>query len=186
MKKNLAVLLVLGALLLAGCSQQPSSNGQLDTNQNTVALTGGVDSMQTVENGDTLKVEYVGTFEDGNVFDKSEGRGPLEFTAGAGQMIKGFDEAVIGMKVNDEKNITLGADKAYGEAREDAFVWTPKTQLPQDGNITIGTQLMASNGMPVLIVDMNADSVKIDFNHPLAGKTLKFWLKVVQIVKATK
>ncbi|VVC00680.1 FKBP-type peptidyl-prolyl cis-trans isomerase [uncultured archaeon] len=173
------------AMLLAGCSQQPGQG-------NTQAPAGasdanGAGSMSTlsVSNGDSVKVEYTGKFTDGNIFDQSEAGSPLEFTVGAGQMIKGFDKAVLGMKLNEEKTITLQPEDAYGPVTDEALIWVPKEKMPSDTNVTIGTKLMTSSGIPVTVIDMNADSVKVDFNHPLAGKTLVFRLKVVDIQKAT-
>ncbi|MEK6957842.1 MAG: peptidylprolyl isomerase [archaeon] len=185
--------IVAAILLVSGCAQQAQQPGQnatgnvvitdnIDTNSNQ----NGVVKVAKVESGDAVKVEYVGTFPDtGEIFDKSEGRGPLEFTVDAGQMIPGFDEAVLGMKLNDEKTITIPPEKAYGEVDQNAIQWVSKNLMPQDLNIGIGTKLMAGAGRPVTVVDVNADSVKIDFNHPLAGKTLQFWIKVVDISKST-
>ncbi len=187
MKKIVAALVL--SLILAGCAQQPQQpTGQIT---GTVPATEAANvteavSMPVVENGDSIKTEYAGSFEDGTIFDKSEGRGPLEFVVGAGQMIKGFDEAVVGMKLNEEKNVSIAPEKAYGAVSEDAFKWVPKSQMPPDVNVVIGTKLMTSSGMPVEVVDVNADSVKVNFNHPLAGKTLKFWIKVVSVQKAKK
>ena len=185
------VILLLGIfLLLLGCVQNPGTNsaaGNSGDNNSQAIATGngantGADAMK-VENGNKVKVEYIGKLTDGNIFDKSEGRGPLEFTAGAGQMIKGFDEAVIGMKLNEEKTVTLPPEKAYGAVNPDAFQWVPLANLPAGLEVGIGTQLMTSTGMQVVVVDVNADSAKIDFNHKLAGKTLIFWIKVVNIEK---
>ena len=181
MKRTLAAIILL--LIIAGCTQPE----QTSNNQGAQEVQGdGAGKMEIVEKGDTVKAEYAGTLPDGNIFDKSAGRGPLEFNAGKGQMIPGFDEAVLGMKLNEEKSVTIPPEKAYGQIREDSFVWVPKTQLPQDGNVSVGTQLLAANGMPVKVVDVNADSAKIDFNHPLAGKALKFWIKIVGITKGQR
>ena len=137
-----------------------------------------------VKKGDKVKVEYTGTLEDGTVFDSSEKHGqPLEFEAGAGLVIKGFDDAVIGMKKDEEKEIKLTADKAYGDIKADLVKEFPKDQLPKEQEIKKGMMLLMGlpNGaqMPVKIVEVKEDIVMIDLNHPLAGKTLIFKIKVV-------
>ncbi len=191
--KTAGFFLVAAILLVSGCATQAQQPGQNATGNVVVSGTqnnanqdtqNGVVEVAKVESGAKVKVEYVGTFPDtGEIFDKSEGRGPLEFTAGTGQMIPGFDEAVLGMALNDEKTVTIPPDKAYGEVDQNAIQWVSKNLMPQDLNVGIGTKLMAGAGRPVTVVDVNADSVKIDFNHPLAGKTLQFWIKVVDIQK---
>ena len=145
----------------------------------------GVDEMEVVENGDKVKVEYIGKHPDsGEVFDKSEGRGPLEFVAGAGQMIKGFDKAVMGMKVNDEKTVTIPPEDAYGEAT--VKVEVPIEQISGEG-ITpeVGTKVGSSTGQQGEIVELKDSVAVIEFQntHSLAGKTLEFWIKVIEIVK---
>ena len=145
----------------------------------------GVDEMEVVENGDKVKVEYVGKHPDsGEVFDKSEGRGPLEFVAGAGQMIKGFDKAVMGMKLNDEKTVTISPEDAYGEAT--VKVEVPLEQISGEGiSPEVGTKVGSSTGQQGEIIELKDGIVVIEFQntHALAGKTLEFWIKVVEIVK---
>ena len=147
-------------------------------------LDNGVDSMEIVENGDKVKVEYKGTFPDtGEVFDKSEGRGPLEFEAGAGQMIKGFDAAVIGMKLNEEKTVTIAPENAYGKAGEGQRIEADLNQISADGNVTVGMDVFATNGMQGKVESIDGNKAILLFEHPLAGKTLEFWIKVVEIQK---
>ena len=138
-KMKLCFALVVTLLLFAGCVMP---TGDIENSlesfehanvQSDAASRGG--DLKAVEKGDNVKVEYVGRFSDGEVFDKSEGRGPLEFVAGADQMIQGFDEAVIGMRFGEEKTVVLPPEKAYG----------------------------------------------VEGSHPMAGKTLEFWIKVVEI-----
>lgn len=145
--------------------------------------------MNEVEQGDKVFVHYLGALDDGTVFDgsvdenKSEKREPLSFTAGAGQMIKGFDEAVIGMKLDEEKDIHLTPDKAYGERNEALIQEVPIKQLRDSGiNPKVGMKLNA-NGRPVEVIEVTADKVKVDLNPPLAGQNLNFWIKVVKIEK---
>ncbi len=190
------VILLAFALILSGCAQQNTAN-DADTNKMASQLidgetqsTGnqgqntnntGVGDMKVAQ-GDTIKVEYVGTFPDtGEEFDKSEGRGPLEFVAGTGQMIKGFDEAVIGMKLNEEKTITVPPEKAYGNKGEGQTVSVPVAQIQADTNLAVGMTLYTSNGQAGTVTEIVDGNATIVFEHPLAGKTLQFWIKVVDI-----
>jgi FKBP-type peptidyl-prolyl cis-trans isomerase 2 len=137
-----------------------------------------------VEKGNKLKVEYTGTLEDGTVFDSSEKHGqPLEFEVGTGQLIKGFDEGVIGMEKGEEKEITIPADQAYGQPRDELVQKVPKDKLPED--IKEGALLISKlpNGqqIPAKIIKIEDKEVTVDLNHPLAGKTLKFKVKVLEI-----
>jgi len=137
-----------------------------------------------IKKGDKVKVEYTGTLADGTVFDTSERHGgPLEFEAGAGKVIKGFDEALIGMSVGHEKSITLAPADAYGEHNPQMVQQVPRSELPADKEIKPGMMLMVGlpdgQQFPAKITDVKEDIVIIDFNHPLAGQTLHFKLKVV-------
>ncbi|MCD6229648.1 MAG: peptidylprolyl isomerase [Candidatus Diapherotrites archaeon] len=136
--------------------------------------------------GNRVKVEYEGTLEDGSVFDSSKAHGSLlEFELGAKQMIPGFENAVIGMKKNEEKKVTLKPSEAYGEADPLMTKEVPKTQLPPDLDVKVGMTLAASlpegGQLPATVVEVNEDAIIIDLNHPLAGKTLTFKIKVVEI-----
>ena len=140
----------------------------------------------TIKKGNKIKVEYTGTFEDGEVFDSSEKHGqPLEFEVGSGQMIKGFDEAVIGMNKDEEKEITLTPENAYGENNPELKKKVPREQLPKDQEPQVGMILGVSlpNGQqfPAKIVEVDDKEITIDLNHPLAGKTLKFKIKIVSV-----
>ncbi|MEA2004498.1 MAG: peptidylprolyl isomerase [archaeon] len=139
-----------------------------------------------VKKGDKVKVEYTGTLEDGTVFDSSEKHGePLAFEVGAGQMIKGFDDAVVGMEVGDEKEITLKPADAYGDPNSQLIQKVPKDKLPQDADLKTGMQLAMAlpNGqqIPATITEIGDTEVTIDINHPLAGKTLNFKVKLIDI-----
>ncbi|MFH1225602.1 MAG: peptidylprolyl isomerase [Candidatus Diapherotrites archaeon] len=190
MKKKIFAVAFL-FLVLAGCSQ-PAENTNTSAGSGSPAVnaggnqqsSGGDDAMKTVAKGDTVKVEYVGKFPGGEVFDKSEGRGPLEFTVGAGQMIAGFDEAVVGMKLNSEKTVTIPPEKAYGTLDPSLVVEVPLANIGGDGNVQIGSTLTAANGRQATVVGISDGNAKISFAHPLAGKTLEFRIKVVSIVKA--
>jgi len=137
-----------------------------------------------VKKGDKVKVEYEGKLDDGTVFDSSEKQGkPLEFEVGAGQMIKGFDAAVDGMDLNEEKEIVLKPEQAYGERNEEAIQKIPRDKLPAEAKV--GGMLVAKlpNGgqMAATIKEMDDKEATVDMNHPMAGKTLHFKVKVVGI-----
>lgn len=178
MKKTILIAsaIIILALALAGCAQQ-ASQGNNDG--------GTVDLSKIVETGDKVKVEYKGTFENGEEFDSSAKFGePLEFTAGKGEMIKGFDNAVIGMRLNDEKTITLKPEEAYGSRDESKVIEIPKSSIADSNNLKVGMTLQSSQAGIGTIIQIKSDSVIIDFNHPMAGKTLIFWIKIVSIEKA--
>ena len=143
-----------------------------------------------IENGDSVKVNYEGRFEDGKVFDTSthgDHSHPLEFEVGAGKVVKGFDSAVIGMEKGGEKEFTLKPKEAYGERREELKQEVPRDKLPKDPEPQVGMTLVMStpegHQMPVQIAAVEKDKVVLDMNHPLAGKTLIFKIKVVGIEK---
>ena len=141
---------------------------------------------ETIKKGNKVKIEYTGTFDDGTVFDASEKHGqPLEFEVGAGQVVKGFDDAVMGMTKGEEKKIVISPAEGYGEVRTDLLKKVPRKQLPQDQEPKVGMILAVGmpNGMqfPARIVAVTKDDVTIDLNHPLAGKTLHFKIKVADI-----
>lgn len=142
--------------------------------------------MQQVKEGDKIKVHYHGTLSNGEIFDSSKGREPLEFTVGAGQVIKGFDEGVKGMQVGDKKKIDIPVGDAYGEKNNEMLIEFPMAQFPPDMKPEKGMQLMMNNGagqsFPVVVADVKEDSVILDANHPLAGQDLTFDLELVEIV----
>ncbi|MFH1595069.1 MAG: peptidylprolyl isomerase [Pseudomonadota bacterium] len=145
--------------------------------------------MTKVKNGDFVQLHYTGTLEDGTVFDRSDGRGPLEFQVGGGGIIDGFNDAVMDMEVNGEKTFTLTPDQAYGENREDLTREFPMDMLG-DHAIEVGQVLRFSSPhgpMSGTVLSLDPDKFTVDFNHPLAGKTLEFAIKVVGITdKATQ
>ena len=139
--------------------------------------------VEKVETGNTVAVEYKGTLEDGTQFDASKGRGPLEFRAGAGQMIKGFDSAVNGMTLNEEKTVTMEPSQAYGETDQSKIVEVPKENIGDANNLKVGQSVTSSQGVNGVVKEIKDDVIVIDFNHQLAGKKLTFWIKVVRIDK---
>jgi len=142
--------------------------------------------MSQAKSGDTVRVHYTGTLNDGSRFDSSEGRDPLEFTIGGGQVIPGFDEAVTGMVVGDAKSVTIPADQAYGPRVDEAVQSVPRDAIPAEIEIEEGMQLQAAapDGQPVVVtvVSFDEESVTLDGNHPLAGQDLTFALELVEIV----
>jgi peptidylprolyl isomerase len=137
-----------------------------------------------IKPGDTISVNYTGRFEDGDVFDTSEGRSPLVFTVGAGQLISGFDSAVVGLKSGDKKTITIAPEDGYGEHREDLVIDMPASNIPPDMDLTEGMQVQlvdqSGNPIPAIVQEIGDDVVKMDVNHPLAGKTLLFDIEIME------
>src|SRR5690606_7779868 len=143
--------------------------------------------MQEIKSGDKVKVHYHGKLTTGETFDSSEGREPLEFTVGSGQVIKGFDDALMTMSTGEKKTVQIPVDDAYGARREDMVVEYPKQEFPAEMVPEVGMQLNMSenqgNNFPVVITDIKEELVILDANHPLAGKDLIFDLEVVAIVE---
>jgi len=142
--------------------------------------------MTTVKKGDKIKEEYTGSLEDGTIFDSSEKHGaPLEFQVGSGQLIKGFDEAVLGMKKDEEKEIKLEPKDAYGDHNPKFVKDIPREVLPEGQEIQPGMVFMMSlpdgRQMPVRISAVSEENVTVDLNPPLAGKSLVFKIKIVEI-----
>ena len=143
--------------------------------------------MKIVEKGNKIKVEYVGKLEDGTVFDSSEKHDqPLEFVVGEEQLIRGFDNAVIGMKIGEEKEIKIPPEEAYGPHNPDFVREMPKDMFPKDQEIKPGMIFMVDikdgRQIPVKVTKVSDEDVTIDLNPPLAGKTLVFKIKVLEIV----
>ncbi len=136
-----------------------------------------------IEQGSIVSVHYTGKFTDGNVFDTSEGRGPLRFKVGSGQLIPGFEIAIIGKEVGDKVTTSIPPEEGYGIIREDLIVNVPLDKMP--GAVEVGQTLEAQgdNGhsAQVIIKEVNEDHVIIDANHPLAGKELVFEIEVLSI-----
>ena len=142
--------------------------------------------MAAVQSGDNVKVHYTGKFDDGEVFDTSEGSEPLAFTVGAGQVIPGFDQALLGMQVGETKNVVIPAGEAYGE-REEGLIQTIRREQFRlgDAEPVVGMALEMrtpdGHGIPMVITDVTETSVTLDANHPLAGETLHFDLQLAEV-----
>lgn len=141
--------------------------------------------MAEVKIGDVVKVHYTGKVANGEQFDSSMGREPLEFAVGAGQMIAGFDAALPGMTIGDKKTINIAPKDGYGETDETAIIEFPKENVPADMKLEIGQQLTLSNEQgqpfPVVVKEVRGDVVILDANHFLAGKELVFDIELVEI-----
>ena len=137
------------------------------------------------KDGDTVKVHYTGTLDDGTVFDTSVEREPLEFTLGEGKVIPGFEEAVKGMKVGLSKTVTIPVEKAYGPRLDDLVIAIERPQLPENLNPEVGQrlQMQQANGRlsVVIVTDVSEKTITVDANHPMAGKDLTFELKLVEV-----
>jgi len=145
--------------------------------------------MKISENGDTVKVHYTGKLKEGDVFDSSEGREPLEFQLGSGMVIEGFNDGLVGMKEGESKSIEIPVEKAYGPKNEDYIVEIPKDKLDNSQEFEIGMQVSFSNEqqggqpIPVEVVAVTEETVTFDANPPLAGKDLVFEVEMVGILK---
>ena len=187
-------LLMAISLALFGCvAVQPTGNmGGLmasDTNKKIDSNSTGknsnvfnnLDQFRKVKAGDHVAVNYVGKLTDGNVFDSSEGRSPLEFDVGAGQMIAGFDTAVVGMKVGDTKTVQIPPAQAYGAYDPNKVITVDANQFPDFNKVTLGASIQTSTGYTGKVTKKTDTNVVIDFNHELAGKTLIFVITLVSL-----
>ncbi|MDF1804070.1 peptidylprolyl isomerase [Thalassovita sp.] len=141
--------------------------------------------MTQVNAGDKVQLHYTGTLADGSTFDSSEGRDPLEFTVGSGQIIPGLDKAIPGMVVGDKKTVVIPAEEAYGESHPDAVQAIPRSNVPAEIPLEVGIQLQMQSPsgqvVPVTVVSITEEEVTLDANHPLAGKELTFAIELVSI-----
>lgn len=141
--------------------------------------------MTQVKAGDTVRIHYTGTLSDGSVFDSSQGREPLEFTVGSGEIIPGLDNALPGMSEGEEKTVAVAADDAYGEHDPNGRQEVPRDQIPDEIPLDPGTalqmQMPDGRAVPVTVAEVTDDVVVLDANHPLAGKDLTFQVEMVEI-----
>ena len=138
--------------------------------------------MTTAQTGSKVRIHYTGTLDDGTVFDSSDGREPLEFVLGEGQVIPGFEQGVMGMVVGDSRTLNIPVDQAYGPRHDEAVFEIPRSDLPPNVPLEGGMQLQGQNqGRPVNVTVVGFDdrTVKMDANHPLAGKDLTFQIELV-------
>lgn len=141
--------------------------------------------MSEAKQGDMVRLHYKGSLDDGSVFDSSEGRDPLEFTVGSGQIIPGLDRAIPGMKVGDEKTVKVASEEAYGARNPAMQQSVPRTQIPADIPLEVGMQLQGQgeNGrvLALIVVSFDDNEVVLDGNHPLAGQDLTFEIQLTSI-----
>jgi len=140
--------------------------------------------MTEAKRGDNVKVHYTGKLTDGTVFDSSEGREPLSFDVGSGQVIQGFDEAVVGMQVGESKEVHIPVEKAYGEKNPEMVIQAPIEQVPPDLNPEVGMRLEVggANGevLRVVVTEITDTYITLDANPPLAGQDLVFAIELVE------
>jgi len=140
---------------------------------------------EPVKKGDKVKIHYTGRIKDGQVFDTSQKRGPFEFEIGSGSVIPGVDNAVTGMKPGDKRKVTVPPKDAYGERDQNLLIDLPKDKIPADVEPQVGMRLSLSNPkgqtLPVLVTEVGDQSIKLDANHPLAGKDLIFDIELLEI-----
>lgn len=141
--------------------------------------------MSKVKENDTVKVHYTGKLANGEVFDSSADRDPIEFTLGEGQIIPGFEKGIVDMAVEEQKTITVPVEEAYGERREELIQEVPKDQLPPEIKPEVGMALMSrtpeGQELRVTVAEVKDNSIMIDANHPLAGEELTFEVQLVEI-----
>lgn len=142
--------------------------------------------MSKAKQNDTVKVHYTGKLQSGEIFDSSVDREPLEFTIGAGQLIKGFDHGVVGMEVNETKSVSIPSDEAYGPVQENLIQEVEKSQLPPEIQPAIGQTLIATGPQGeetrLVVREVKDASITVDANHPLAGQDLIFDIQLVEIM----
>ena len=141
--------------------------------------------MNQVKSNDTVKVHYTGKLENGQIFDSSINKEPLEFKLGEGQIIPGLEKGLLDMKVSEKKTVTVSQEEAYGEVKKELFQEVPKTELPPEIKPEVGMGLVAKNPdgseRQLRVAEVKNDSIIIDANHPLAGQNLIFDVELVDI-----
>lgn len=147
------------------------------------------DSPSEVDDDVVVSMEYRLTVE-GAVVDSTEGEEPLEYLHGYGNIVDGLEEALYGLKIGDEKEVTVAPDDGYGVYDEDAVAEVPRSDFPREIPLEIGVEIEMEDDdgeiLDAMIVEVGPDLVKLDFNHPLAGKTLNFWVKIVALRAGTE
>ena len=142
--------------------------------------------MATVKQGDIVKVNYTGKLSDGTIFDSSIGRHPMQFTLGKGQLIAGFEKAVLGMSAGDKKIVIIPVAEAYGPRQDSAVVEVERKNLPADLNAQVGQRLELTqeddSTILVTVTGVSDTSLTLDANHPLAGKDLTFEIELMTII----
>ena len=182
-KKSLLLSLAAVMILYSGCSRIEEDHTSQSKVEN--AIQSGEDETIIAKKGHKIKVQYVGRLADGTIFDQKSADDPLEFILGEGQIIPGFNDAVTGMRLNEEKTVTIKARDAYGRRQESLVREFPRSSIPPDIDAKIGQNIQIQDDkgriIPGKIVSMSPANVTIDFNHPLANKDLIFDIKLVGV-----
>src|SRR3989344_893674 len=171
MKIFLPIIMLIADLIVAGCTTPNNSNNNTAT---TVA------SNFVAEADDHVYVHYTGTFDNGEVFDSSVGKEPLDFIVGAGQMIKGFDNAVVGMKEGESKVVTIPPEDGYGPSDPEKIIEVEKNRTPE--GVKVG-DILYSGSQQIVVIEVKNETVLIDTNSPVAGKNLTFEITMMKIEK---
>lgn len=177
------VVLLTITLLVAGCTGKDATSPAASPSSSSAASGSGAG----VQDGDMVDIEYTGTLVNGSVFDSSKDRGPFQFVVGTGTAITGFDTQIKGMTIGQSKKFTLTPDEAYGEYDPTLIQAMPIGFIPKEENVTIGDTITLFNGenyFPAKIIDLNATNVTFDLNHQLAGQSLTFDVKLVNLTPA--
>ena len=196
--KSAALLLAITALLIFGCAQGSVKDESQTVKQGVDIVKAEGQGAAVAKAGDTVSVNYIGALENGTLFDTSieaeakkamlplrPAYAPLEFTVGAGQMIAGFDSAVVGMREGQEKTVTIPPEKAYGAWSQENVGEMPLANIGGSESLKVGSELSASNGARGRVVKIEGGKATVDFNHELAGKTLVFTIRMVKITKGS-
>jgi len=138
-------------------------------------------SESAVKMGDEVEIEYVGKLEDGTVFDSTDGRDAFAFEAGSNRIIPGMSEAVVGMQVGDEKTVAVPPEQAYGTYQDDLVIRVPRERIPQDVKVGDALSDGQGGGQVWYVAEMTPEETVLDGNHPLAGKTLIFEVRLIGI-----
>lgn|GEM_PF-431985 len=186
LKRPFVFTSIAAAVVLAACSGGSGSGGDagMPATTSSAAVVQGSNSEGTlmVQAGDLVEVHYDGTLDDGSSFDSSRERGtPFSFTVGAGEVIDGFDEAVLGLKVGQSREVRIPADEAYGERSEDNVVEVPYGADQSD--VAVGDKVYLNTGQPAVVLEVKDGTVVLDANHELAGKALTFDIEVLSITR---
>ena len=181
-RATLQIAALLASMLLVACggssAETPTATSET-ANAATTAPSSATEGRRVAQAGDSVQVHYEGTLDDGEVFDSSKGRDPLPFVVGSGQVIPGFDAAVIGLAVGESRKVRLEPADAYGERRDDLVLEVPAEQAPP--GLSVGDQVQLQSGAVAVVEAVTAETVTIDANHPLAGQALTFEIELVAI-----
>ena len=180
MSHRLLVLLCAAMVTVAACGGDSDGGAADDTTSAPAETSAPANSGDGAQDGDTVAVDYTGTLDNGEEFDSSIGRQPLEFVLGTGQVISGFDDAVRGLSVGDTVTVRIPPEEAYGMPDPSAFVDFPIDEVPEDLR-SVGAPVQFGNGARGVVTEVTESTVTIDLNHNLAGEALTFEITVVSI-----